>query len=151
MRVERPRISQANCSSVSRTYPLCWNHPLQHLTRCYQTRIRNHTRRARKGLPRRQYHRIHSIFARVCCLVERSDLVLIRSLSSGFDTEVGGKGSQLSGGQKRESLLSTPLIQQLTLVEIQNGLPSLEHSFVIQRFFSWTRLVFTIGGYEALF
>ena len=30
--------------------------------------------------------------------------------SSGFDTEVGSKGSQLSGGQKRESLLSTTLI-----------------------------------------
>ena len=29
---------------------------------------------------------------------------------SGFDTQVGGKGSQLSGGQKRESLVRTPRV-----------------------------------------
>ena len=37
-------------------------------------------------------------------------LDFIQSLPQGFDTEVGGKGSQLSGGQKRKSILFSQLV-----------------------------------------
>ena len=36
-------------------------------------------------------------------------LDFIQSLPQGFDTEVGGKGSQLSGGQKRKSIFFSRL------------------------------------------
>ena len=37
-------------------------------------------------------------------------LDFIQSLPQGFDTDVGGKGSQLSGGQKRKSILFSQLV-----------------------------------------
>ena len=47
---------------------------------------------------------------------------------SGFDTEVGGKGAQLSGGQKRRVTIGTGLVTKpriLILDEPTSGLDSL--------------------------
>ena len=62
----------------------------------------------------------------------------ITSLPQGFDTEVGGKGSQLSGGQKRK-LHMTLFSNMESLLHGQSALQSLERFSETLMYYSSTR------------
>ena len=62
----------------------------------------------------------------------------ITSLPQGFDTQVGGKGSQLSGGQKRQPCINAVSNLRCSL-HIQSALLSLERFSGILKCYFWTR------------
>ena len=87
---------------------VCWHYPLQYSPRCSEATIGGHPRRNRGSMPQCEYLRIHKFVAQVSIAThpDRVKRAYVYSFLpfSGFDTEVGGKGSQLSGGQKRKWL-----------------------------------------------
>jgi len=69
-------------------------------------------------MPGCQYSRIYPVIARVR-LILILDLICSEWISSGFKTQVGSKGSQLFGGQKREW-------QTISLTSLTDGLKPTE-------------------------
>lgn len=81
-------------------------------------------------------HRYFSLTVPI--LVPANIYDFITSLPQGFDTQVGGKGSQLSGGQKREPRINSVWNPRCSL-HGQSALPSLERFSGILKCYFWMR------------
>ena len=124
-------------SDVDLPDSVCRHYSLQHTSWSDETNLRSDTRGARRSLPRCQYSGLHHIPAQVGDS-HHLFLPLVKHCCSGFETNVGGKGSQLSGGQKR--MFGHP-VDVPRLTKNQSVLRSLGHSFGIPRSFCSTRSV----------